>query len=104
MGCQTVRSQQPGQIEPLHPPGAQKPTGNGNGNGRDLVNYRLSELERRMGNVEEKLDKINDTCNKIDTTLKSMATKAFVLSIFCVALGTSVATFLGHIILRSIGS
>lgn len=86
------------------PPKANQSGRFNNGNGRDLINYRLNELERRMNAVEGKLDKINDTCKKIDTKMDSMASKAFVLTYYGVTLATLIATFIGHIILRSIGT
>lgn len=82
------------------PGGSPKRGGNGNGGG--APNFRLSELERRVGILERKIGELNDLCIKIDTKLENVATTTSLWKVFAGTLGISVATFIGHILLRYI--
>ena len=83
------------------PPGG-SPKRSGNGNGGGASNFRLSELERRVGVLESKIEKVNDLCIEIKTKLENVATSASVWKLFAGTLGISVLTFIGHIFLRYI--
>ena len=81
--------------------------GGSNGNG-GLLKYRLAELERRMTALEATTRSINETVIRIDEKLSGLsetaASKAYVLTIFGVTGGIAVLTFIGHIVLRAVGS
>ena len=57
-----------------------------------------------MENLEAGVKQINDTAIEINTTLKGLATKSYVLTIFGATGGVAVATFIGHIVLRAVGN
>ena len=77
--------------------------GNG-GNGGDLTNHRLGELERRMAQIEATAKQINDLCIEMNTKLDEKASKTYVLTIFGVTGGLAVLTFIGHVMLRALFS
>ena len=85
------------------PRGARKGTenGNGNGNGR-LTEYRLQELERRMGALEDDIGEVTQSCTRIETRLESVASKSQLWQVFAGILGTAVVSLVAHVILRSL--
>ena len=83
-------------------PRGQPSNGNGGGNG-GLVNYRLSELERRMEKLEDVVSSINDICIQMNEKLDEKASKSYVLTIFALTGGVLILSFVGHVILRSLG-
>lgn len=77
------------------------PGGNG-GNGRDIVSFRLNELERRVGTVEEKVDTIKDICTRMEAKMESFATKSYVLWYMGTAILLVILSLVGHILIRAI--
>ena len=85
-------------------PTMRRGNGNNGGNGDKLVDHRLTELERRMAALETGVKTINDTVIEINTKMDGLASKSYVLTIFGMTGGLAVLTFIGHLLLRSIGS
>ncbi len=81
-----------------------QPTNGDNGNGGSLVNFRLGELERRMGVMEDNLKTLTTLCTQINTRLDGMATGSFVWKAFGVSGGVAVLTLVAHVALRFIGA
>lgn len=71
-------------------------------NSPDETTMKRVKLERRVGILESKIGEINDLCIKIDTKLENVATTTSLWKVFAGTLGISVATFIGHILLRYI--
>ncbi|MCY3883981.1 MAG: hypothetical protein OXG24_03595 [Gammaproteobacteria bacterium] len=90
-------------IETLRSPNPQTPNEPSGSNG-NLTNYRLTELERRTSEIEKDIKSINDLCIEINTKLNNFASKALLWQIFVGVLTASVITFIGHIVLRTLGS
>ena len=57
-----------------------------------------------MENLEKGVKQVNDTVIEINTTIKALATKSYVLTIFGVTGGLAVLTPIGHIVLRAVGN
>ena len=86
-------------VSPIHPRPEVHGSNGGNGN---LVNYRLNQLEEKVGKIEETLQSVNQLCIKIDTKLDEKASKSYVLTTFSVALVVAVTTIIAHVIIRYI--
>ena len=84
---------------PTSPPQTTPPAPGGNGNGN-----RLTELERRMTALEAGMKTINDTVIEINTKMDGLASKSYVLTIFGMTGGLAVLTFIGHVLIRTLGS
>ena len=65
-----------------------------------MVAYRLDELERRMGEWETDVKSIGKTVTEINTKMDSIATKAYVLTLFGITGGLAVLAFIGHLLIR----
>lgn len=77
------------------------PTGSPrNGNGGQLINHRLTDLERRMGVVESEIKNLTKVCVQINTKMDSLANKSMVAWVFGGVAVISVATIITHAILR----
>ena len=74
------------------------------GNGGGLVSHMLTELERRATSLEADIKSINATVIEINAKMDSLANKTYVLTIFGITGGMAVLTFLGHIVLMTVGS
>ena len=72
--------------------------------GGDLVDYRLGELERRVGNLEHSLSEIQKTTTAVKEQMKSVATKYWVAFWVIGAVIVNFLTLIGHLLIRSLGS
>ena len=66
--------------------------------------HRLTELERRMTALEAGMKSINDTVIEINAKMDGLASKTYVLTIFGMTGGLAVLTFIGHVLIRTLGS
>ena len=78
--------------------------GGSTGGGGDFVDYRLGELERRVGNLESSLSEIQQTATVVKEQMKSVATKHTVAFWVVGAVIVNFLTLLGHLLIRSLGS
>lgn len=86
-------------IEEIRLPKGVSPPSNG-GNGTKLIDHRLKELERRVGEVEKDVKDISLTCTRIESEMKNMANKSYVLWVFVGIGGISILSFLGHLLIN----
>ena len=76
--------------------------GNGDG-GDDIAVYRLDQMEHRLRQIEADVKSINETVVKVNTKMDALATKEYVLTIFGITGGFAILTFIGHLLLRTLG-
>ena len=74
------------------------------GGGEGLVDYRLRELERRVGNLETSIADIQKTVTAVQEQMKGVATKHMVSFYFLGAIAFNFIALLGHLLVRSMGS
>ena len=65
--------------------------------------HRLKDLERRMETLEGKVDDLIGLCTRLDEKLNEVASKSYVLWIFCGTVGTLLATVIIHAVMRTLG-
>ena len=71
--------------------------------GGDLVDYRLGELERRVGNLENSLSEIQQTVTAVKEQMKNVATKHTVAFWVVGAVFVNFLSLVGHLLIRSLG-
>ena len=75
----------------------------GGGDGGHLVDYRLRELERRVGNLEASIADIQQTATAVQEQMKSVATKHTVSLWIIGAVISNFLTIFGHLLIKSMG-
>ena len=75
--------EQTSQVDNVHelPSNRSLPSNGGNGGNGNLINFRLQELERRVGSLENKIDLLNTLLTKIDTKMDETASKSWTLKV-----------------------
>ena len=74
------------------------------GGGGDIVDYRLHELERRVGNLEKSIANVQQTVTAVREQMKSVATKHTVSFWIVGAVIVNFLALIGHLLIRSMGS
>lgn len=89
------------------PPSSHEPdpgqSGGGSAGG-DLIEYRLGELERRVGKLEDSISDIGHTMTAVLEQMKSVATKHSIAFWIIGAVVVNFLTLFGHLLIRFIGS
>lgn len=78
-------------------------SGGGSTGGGDLVDYRPSELERRVGKLEDSISDIRDAVTAVKEQMTSVATKHTVSFWIIGAVVVNFLTLVGHLLIRSFG-
>ena len=90
---------QPVEADPSHSGGG----GGGSAGGGDLVDYRLAELERRVGKLEESVSDIRASVSAMKQQMTNLATKYTVAFWMVGAVVVNFLALVGHLLVRSLG-
>ena len=81
--------------------GLQQAGGDDGDGGGSLVDFRLQELERRVGNVEALVKGVNDLCIEMKTKLDDVPSKSYVTWLFAGTATLAILSILAHVALRA---